>query len=78
MKVGAGLLMQSKPKAKEQCTLQWDGRQAPEGVLQWRSQGFAFIGVCRDVVSPGKLGYMSLTLRDWAMFHLLLPWWGEG
>jgi hypothetical protein len=42
-----------------------------EGTLRWMSQGLKLLLGSADmgVVSPGKLDYVSLTSRDWAMHH---------
>jgi hypothetical protein len=41
--------------------------------MLWFQRPQAFTEVCRDGDDPGKLGYMSLTLREWATCYQLLP-----
>jgi hypothetical protein len=69
--------MQNKMKAKERYTLsrRWDSERSTALVVpRPLLLGCAEMGV----VGPRKLGSVSLTLRDWAMHHRLLPRGGWG
>lgn len=65
-------------KARQKCALRWQwGRHKKAALKVPRPQDLT--AICRDgVVSPGKLGYVSLTVRDWAVCQQLLLYvrWG--
>jgi hypothetical protein len=62
---GAGLLMQSKEKANEKCTLSQEvGRLTGECLPGCPKTSSFFIELCRHVISPRKLDYMSLSFED--------------
>jgi hypothetical protein len=80
MQVGTSLLMKRKPKAQQKCTFEREREQIQEEALGWGSQDVKLLLESEEmeVVSPGKLGYVSLTLRDCATCHQLLPQVGQG